>query len=113
MVLHSCIGVGHGYFSESGVAGEICRVEEHFKVHHIVNDNLYTVGTSFANRRYLTSGPHLKICRIRGIPAPCTTNNRTKSGSEHRGKPINSVDRSLVHGISSSPYGWVYQRPGP
>lgn len=47
MILHGRVGMGHGYFSESGVSGEICGVEEHLKVHHIVNDNLYVVGTSF------------------------------------------------------------------
>jgi hypothetical protein len=84
-------------------------VEEHFKVHHIVNDNLYVVGTSFFNHRYSAGGPHLKVRRIWRIPASCTTNHRTKSGSEHRGKPINSVDRGLVLGISSG--GMLCQRP--
>ena len=52
MVLHGRIGMAHGYLSKSGVSSEICRVEEHFKVHHVVNDNLYAIGTSFFNHRY-------------------------------------------------------------
>jgi len=47
-------------------------------------------------------GPHLKVCRIRCIPAPCTTNHRIKTSSEYRSKLINSVDRGLVRGVSSN-----------
>jgi len=63
------------------------------------------LGRHSFNRRYSARRPHLKVCRIRRIPAPCTTDHRTKSGGQHRGKRINSVDSGLVLGISSSQVG--------
>ena len=39
MVLHGRISMFHGYVPENGVARQLRGVEQHFQVHHIVNDN--------------------------------------------------------------------------
>ena len=39
MVFHRCIGMVHGHFPVNGVSGKLGSVEQHFQVHHIVDDD--------------------------------------------------------------------------
>lgn len=43
MVLNSCVRMGRANVTKGVVSSEVGREEQHFEVHHVINDNLHRV----------------------------------------------------------------------
>jgi hypothetical protein len=81
MVLHRRVGVRGGDISEGCVSCQSKGVEEHFEVHHVVDDDR-------------------EISRIGSIPTSRTTNDWIETRCQHGRESIDSVNRRLIR--------WIY-----